>query len=406
MYHIVINPASRSGKGKQSWNKARPYFKQSGQKFKVYFSRDDFRIKDICAFICNKYYRPDIIIMGGDGTLNEALNGIPDLSAVRLGFIPIGSGNDYAKDAGLSKDIKKSVESIISGNNIHSLDIGRITWTSAGPAADKTVPAEDKDPVENEVPSGDGSHADTEIPSDNGSSSENEALAENEAPAGGDALTENAAPAGDDALAESEAPAEDDALAENEVPAGDETAAEIINSSVHSRYFIISTGIGFDAAICYHVDHSRLKKVLNRIRLGKLTYLIESVKIISTIRKNDLKVELNDKNTYEFKDCILSVCMNHRYEGGGFMFAPDADPADGILDLVITTGLGRLRSFMLFPLAYNGRHKGREGIVMLKGKKISISSELPMYIHTDGEVPDITSSVRIEILPKALTMLN
>lgn len=43
----------------------------------------------------------DIVAMGGDGTLNEALNGIADPSKARLGIIPCGSGNDFAAVAGI-----------------------------------------------------------------------------------------------------------------------------------------------------------------------------------------------------------------------------------------------------------------------------------------------------------------
>lgn len=43
----------------------------------------------------------DIVAMGGDGTLNEVLNGLADPSRVRLGIIPCGSGNDFAAVAGI-----------------------------------------------------------------------------------------------------------------------------------------------------------------------------------------------------------------------------------------------------------------------------------------------------------------
>ncbi len=50
-----------------------------------------------------------LIIVGGDGTLNEVINGITDFSKVKIGLIPIGSGNDFAN----CLDIKESQERIL-----------------------------------------------------------------------------------------------------------------------------------------------------------------------------------------------------------------------------------------------------------------------------------------------------
>ena len=43
----------------------------------------------------------DVVAMGGDGTVNEVLNGLADPSRVRMGVIPCGSGNDFAAAAGI-----------------------------------------------------------------------------------------------------------------------------------------------------------------------------------------------------------------------------------------------------------------------------------------------------------------
>ncbi len=54
-----------------------------------------------------------IILLGGDGTLNEFLNGIHDPSLLTLGYIPIGSGNDFARGMKIKKNIKKELDHII-----------------------------------------------------------------------------------------------------------------------------------------------------------------------------------------------------------------------------------------------------------------------------------------------------
>ncbi len=57
----------------------------------------------------------DIVVMGGDGTVNEVLNGLVDPSKVRLGLIPCGSGNDFAAAIGIPRTPEGSLELILNG---------------------------------------------------------------------------------------------------------------------------------------------------------------------------------------------------------------------------------------------------------------------------------------------------
>jgi len=72
-----------------------------------------------------------IIIVGGDGLLNEGVNGIIEEthgkipSNFALGVIPTGSGNNFAKELGIKKNIKRAF-SIIKQNKIDLVDIGKV----------------------------------------------------------------------------------------------------------------------------------------------------------------------------------------------------------------------------------------------------------------------------------------
>ena len=56
----------------------------------------------------------DIVAVGGDGTINEVLNGLDDLS-VNFGIIPCGSGNDFIESAKIPLCTKKALDLIING---------------------------------------------------------------------------------------------------------------------------------------------------------------------------------------------------------------------------------------------------------------------------------------------------
>lgn len=58
---------------------------------------------------------PDIVVMGGDGTLHEVLNGVADPARVKLGVVPCGSGNDFAAMAGIPKTPEGALDLLVNG---------------------------------------------------------------------------------------------------------------------------------------------------------------------------------------------------------------------------------------------------------------------------------------------------
>lgn len=65
--------------------------------------------KDLC-----KNGAKTIVAVGGDGTINEVLNGLDDLS-VNFGIIPTGSGNDFITSANIPLDVEKALNLILNG---------------------------------------------------------------------------------------------------------------------------------------------------------------------------------------------------------------------------------------------------------------------------------------------------
>lgn len=76
------------------------------------------------AFECNEEI--SIYVAGGDGTLNEVVNGVIDFDNVRLGIIPIGSGNDFVRSLGKLEnyfDLNKQLEGKTKKVDIIKLDV-------------------------------------------------------------------------------------------------------------------------------------------------------------------------------------------------------------------------------------------------------------------------------------------
>lgn len=70
-----------------------------------------------------------LFVGGGDGTLNEVLNGVArhehGLSQVTFGVIPLGTGNDFATALGLPADIPDAIETLLK-SDVAAVDIGRM----------------------------------------------------------------------------------------------------------------------------------------------------------------------------------------------------------------------------------------------------------------------------------------
>jgi diacylglycerol kinase (ATP) len=68
-----------------------------------------------------------IVAAGGDGTLNEVVNGLrEDASAVIVGLIPLGTGNDFARTLGLPTDVDEGIALLLAGHT-RAIDLVRVT---------------------------------------------------------------------------------------------------------------------------------------------------------------------------------------------------------------------------------------------------------------------------------------
>lgn len=318
MYHIIINPASRSGRGAKIWSEQiEPALKESNAVYQTYFSKKAGEVKHLAAQITAEH--PDdpdlkLIILGGDGTVNEALQGIADPSKVILGYIPTGSSNDLARDLNIPKEPKAALDLILRDAAPRVMDLGRLTYLDA-------------------------------------------------------------------------------------------------DQPEESRLFAVSCGIGFDAAVCAEAMHSPIKDTMNRIGLGKLTYLGIALKQLITARKVSCTLTLEDTVHNRQEDLALPrflfiTCMSHRYEGGGFMFCPSANDHDGVLDLCSVGNISKGLVLLALPTAFFGKHYFVKGINAHTATRMSITTSSPLWVHTDGEVTRKSCGFRVECLPGAIRMVT
>lgn len=120
---MIMNPVSGKMAFIRHFKEIAQLFKDAGYTLDVRCTTGKGSAQEI---IKSAAHDKDIIICaGGDGTLNDIINGIMDAKLdLPIGYIPCGTTNDFASSVGLSKNVIKAAKDIISGTP-HSLDVGK-----------------------------------------------------------------------------------------------------------------------------------------------------------------------------------------------------------------------------------------------------------------------------------------
>lgn len=302
MYHVIVNPKSRSGHGKEIWFKARKRMLQEGIHFEEHITRYRGNAREIAQRLTGDGWSAEdvLLIIGGDGTVNEVVDGIVRLKDVTLAYIPTGSGNDFARGMGISSDPEVALERALHPVSTREADIGRSSLDG------------------------------------------------------------------------------------------------------RSGRFVISTGIGFDAGICHEALSSRIKDVLNRVKLGKLTYALIALRQLASFVPCTVRVKPEYGEVQEFERCFFAVAMNLPYEGGGLKFTPDARPDDGILEVMIVSGIPKWKVLAVLPLAFSGRHTRFREVHMIRCRSIQIYAGQSMPVHLDGESGGYQRRMEVSLEPEQL----
>jgi YegS/Rv2252/BmrU family lipid kinase len=172
----------------------------------------------------------------------------------------------------------------------------------------------------------------------------------------------------------------------------------------HGRkeYFDNTLGIGFGAIVTIRSHQLPVVR-------GFLMYLTAVIQTI-ILNHNAMTMEIEtDDHKWQESVIYLVICNGPR-EGGGFLVAPEAKIDDGLLDFAMITNVSRAMMFRIVPEVMKGTHGRFKQVRMGSCKTFKISSDRPLYIHTDGEVftgpgTDLRK-VSFEILPNALKVVR
>ena len=128
MYYFLVNLKGGSGKSVRRWHIIKGILDEKKVQYEYFVPEYQGHATKLAAEISRKD-DDDIrlVILGGDGTLNEVLNGITDFSKIKLGLIPTGSGNDFSRGFKLPRHRpRKSLNMILASKGEKKIDIGQV----------------------------------------------------------------------------------------------------------------------------------------------------------------------------------------------------------------------------------------------------------------------------------------
>jgi len=166
------------------------------------------------------------------------------------------------------------------------------------------------------------------------------------------------------------------------------------------RLFCGVAGVGFDAAVA---EHARTR--VRRLR-GPAVYAWATLVTLARYRPPAIELELGGETVRA--EVWFVAFANTSHYGGGMRIAPEADPADRRLDVLIARRTSRRGLLTLFPKVYRGRHLGHPAVTLRRVERATLRVAPPQPINADGEGLGGTGEGALEIgvEPAALAVVR
>ncbi|MFC4651970.1 diacylglycerol/lipid kinase family protein [Lactococcus nasutitermitis] len=173
-------------------------------------------------------------------------------------------------------------------------------------------------------------------------------------------------------------------------------------------YALNNIGIGLDAAIVKATNEGGMKKFLNRLKLGSLSYLLTALHVLFTKKSFRADVNFFDssvKNNDLFDRAFLMTFTKHPYFGGGIRIAPDASNLDANIHLVEFDRIPLAKIFPLIPKVLNATHLDNPNFIHHISENFSITTSDNQPIQIDGETHEIRATETLNLSTEKRTII-
>jgi diacylglycerol kinase (ATP) len=292
---FLVNPASGNGGTGKRWPELAHRAAQLGLEGTTLFSERPGHLIELAEQAASDGAEL-VVSVGGDGTLNEVVNGLVRAgSAAELATIPLGTGMDFVRTYGIPTRFDDAVRTALDGAT-RTIDVGRVVYREW--------------------------------------------------------------------------------------------------SGVESERYLANVGsVGMSAAVAQRANG--MSKALG----GKATFFYALTRVFFEWENTLVSVQLDDESREgRMHDVIVA---NGQWHGGAMHLAPEAQPDDGLFDVVLIGDVTKRDFVTTAPKLYKGTYLAHPKIELLRSRTVTVDAPERLPIELDGEQVG-TTPVRFEIVPAAL----
>jgi YegS/Rv2252/BmrU family lipid kinase len=165
------------------------------------------------------------------------------------------------------------------------------------------------------------------------------------------------------------------------------------------HYFVNTLDVGFGETVARKV--AEVPKFLT----GQAMYLTAILKTLADYHSPWIAMKMDDLPLVE-GTTTMTVIGNGRSFGGGFWWAPEARPDDGLFDVLALPALGRLACLGFVPKMAQASHIKDPRARFYRARRVVVDSPKPLGIAVDGDLPFTAARhFEVDVLEKKLKIL-
>jgi diacylglycerol kinase (ATP) len=305
---VVVNPRSANGRTARDWPKIKTALESVFPLMTVAHSQARGEVTRLVRAALKDGHL-DIVAVGGDGTINEAVNGFFENGApvspdAVFGFVTSGTGGDFRRTFGIKPGYEAAIARL-KQSRIRRLDVGCVACLS-------------------------------------------------------------------------------------------------LRGEPVSRYFVNVASFGLSGRIAARVGQAGIARLLG----GGFAYVFHALGALLGWRPQ--RVRLITNSNYDESAGIATVAVaNGRWFGGGLKVAPQAEPGDGVFDIVVMGGKPRRRIVQTLRAIRTGAHLSDPAVRVVRASRLmaapTVDTNGAVVVETDGESAGLLPAT-FEILPSAINL--
>jgi YegS/Rv2252/BmrU family lipid kinase len=165
---------------------------------------------------------------------------------------------------------------------------------------------------------------------------------------------------------------------------------------VNGHPFVSIASVGFDSDVGTIANRTRLLR-------GQSVYTYAALRALAAWRPARFTVTIDGATPRALVGWTVAAA-NSAYYGGGMRLAPNADIADGRLEVLLLSRTGKLTFLALFPRVFSGRHVDTPHVDVIRARHVVVEADRPFQVYADGD-PIADLPAEIHIRPGALRLL-